>query len=73
MAACPGWIAKGGAEGLLCGASPDGLGFALQVEDGTYRALPPALAAFFPRELEAFARVPVRNSRGELVGEVVAQ
>jgi L-asparaginase II len=30
----PGWIAKGGAEGLICAASPDGLGIALKVEDG---------------------------------------
>ena len=34
MQSFPGWIAKGGAEGLVCAASPDGLGVALKVEDG---------------------------------------
>ena len=41
-----GWVAKGGAEGLFCAASPDGLGIALKVEDGAFRAIRPALAAF---------------------------
>jgi L-asparaginase II len=67
----PGWLAKGGAEGLFCGITPDGDGFALKTEDGAFRALAPALASFFPG-LEEFARVPVENSRGEEVGEVVA-
>lgn len=71
MRSAPGWLAKGGAEGLLCGITPDGLGFALKAEDGASRALPPALAGFFPG-LEEFARVPVENSRGEEVGEVTA-
>ena len=30
-----GWVAKGGAEGLYCAASADGLGLALKVLDGT--------------------------------------
>ncbi len=34
MRALPGWIAKGGAEGVLCAASTDGLGVALKIEDG---------------------------------------
>ena len=34
-------------------------------------ALGPALASFFPG-LDEFARLPVENSRGEEVGEVVA-
>ncbi len=70
MQAHPGWLAKGGAEGLFCGVTPDGAGFALKTEDGAFRALGPALASFFPG-LEEFARVPVENSRGEEVGEVV--
>jgi L-asparaginase II len=70
MQSHPGWIAKGGAEGLLCGITPDGAGFALKAEDGAFRALGPALASFFPG-LDEFARVPVENSRGEEVGEVV--
>jgi L-asparaginase len=64
-----GWIAKGGAEGLICAASPEGLGIALKAEDGAMRALRPALAAFL--ELgEEFGMVPVENSRGETVGEI---
>ena len=66
-----GWIAKGGAEGLLCAASPDGLGIALKVEDGATRAVRSALAAFLARfgvEPGELAEVPVRNSRGEVVG-----
>ena len=46
MRLLPGWIAKGGAEGLMCAASADGLGIALKVADGNSRALRPALAAF---------------------------
>ncbi len=71
----PGWLAKGGAEGLFCGITPDGAGFALKTEDGAFRALGPALASFFAPSfpgLGEFARVPVENSRGEEVGEVVA-
>jgi len=30
----PGWIAKRGAEGLLCAAAPDGTGYAFKVADG---------------------------------------
>ena len=37
----PGWVAKGGAEGLLCAASADGLGVALKIEDGSQRAIRP--------------------------------
>jgi L-asparaginase II len=69
----PGWIAKGGAEGLLCAASPDGLGIALKVEDGSGRPVGVALAAFLGRlgvALPALERSPVENSRGDLVGEI---
>jgi L-asparaginase II len=69
MRARPGWIAKGGVEGLLCGLTSDGVGFALKVEDGTPRAREPAAAAFLG--VEELKRVPVLNSRGEEVGEVV--
>jgi L-asparaginase II len=64
------WIAKRGAEGLICAVAADGRGVAIKVEDGNPRALPPALATFL--DLEEFARVPVLNSRGEQVGEVSA-
>jgi L-asparaginase II len=76
MKALPGWIAKGGAEGLLCAAGPDGLGVALKSEDGNGRALGPAAAVFFKRldlDLDDLAAVPLENSRGESVGEVRVQ
>ncbi|MFO7572821.1 MAG: asparaginase [Gaiellaceae bacterium] len=71
----PGWIAKGGAEGLLCAASPDGLGVALKVEDGSGRPVGVALAVFLSRlgvDLTAFERSPIENSRGDVVGEIRA-
>ena len=68
MRELPGWIAKRGAEGLLCAASPDGRGYAFKVADGNGRALRPAIAAVL--EVESFARVPVTNSRGEVVGAI---
>jgi L-asparaginase II len=76
MRALPGWTAKGGAEGLMCAAGQDGVGIALKVEDGNTRALKPALAALLAglgHDLDGFHRVPVRNSRGEECGELVAQ
>ena len=75
MQTLPGWIAKGGAEGLLCAASSDGLGVALKIEDGAIRAARAAVAAFLSRlglETGELGHVPVRNSRGELVGELRA-
>ena len=76
MRALPGWVAKGGAEGLFCAAGPDGLGIAIKSQDGGFRAIRPALAAFLGslgHELgDAFAHVPVRNSCGDDVGELFA-
>ena len=76
MRALPDWIAKGGAEGLLCAAGPDGTGVALKSQDGNGRALKPALAAMLARLGitldESFTHVPLHNSRGELVGELAA-
>jgi L-asparaginase II len=65
----PGWIAKGGAEGLICAATPEGAGIALKVEDGNMRALRPALASFLGLGDE-FGTVPLVNTRGERVGEI---
>jgi len=65
----PGWVAKGGAEGLICAATDDGTGIALKSEDGNMRGLRPALASFLGLG-EEFGTVPVENSRGERVGEV---
>jgi L-asparaginase II len=73
MRTLPGWTVKRGAEGMLCGAGPGGLGFVLKVEDGNPRALPPAAASFLGslgHEPPGFASVPVENTRGEVVGEV---
>ncbi|HZS23937.1 MAG TPA: asparaginase [Gaiellaceae bacterium] len=78
MRSASGWFAKGGAEGLLCaaGPGPDGatVGIALKSEDGAARPLGPALAAFlapFGVALPSLETVPVANSRGERVGELV--
>ena len=69
MRTLPGWIAKGGAEGLMCAASADGLGIALKAQDGNSRALRPALAEFgaaLGLDLSRFAEVPIRDSHGEI-------
>jgi hypothetical protein len=55
--------------------SEDRIGVALKSEDGNPRPLRPAAAAFLRHvgiELDEFASIPVENSRGEQVGEVVA-
>jgi L-asparaginase II len=67
-----GWVAKGGAEGLLC-AARDGLGLALKAQDGAQRPLGVALAAFLAQlghGARNLADAPVTNSRGELIGEL---
>jgi L-asparaginase II len=72
MRALPGWMAKGGAEGLLC-ASGHGVGVALKCEDGNGRALGPAAAAFLARldlDLNELSVLPLENSRKERVGEI---
>jgi L-asparaginase II len=71
--ALDGWAAKGGAEGLFCACSPDGLGVALKVEDGAFRAVVPALAEVLRRlglDGDAMGRSPVVSSRGDVVGEM---
>jgi L-asparaginase II len=73
MRALRGWVAKGGAEALLCAAGPDRLGVALKVEDGSGRAVAAGLASFLSElglELDELAVTPVLNSRGERVGEI---
>ena len=72
MQTLPGWIAKGGAEGLLCAAG-DGLAVALKVADGNGRATGAAAAAFLGRlgyDVPALVDTPVANSRGEVVGSL---
>jgi L-asparaginase II len=76
MRAREGWIAKGGAEALMCAAGPSGLGLALKIEDGSSRAVGPALAAFLARlgyPVEQLERLQAENSRGEIVGELRAE
>jgi L-asparaginase len=68
----PGWVAKGGAEGLICAASPEGTGIAIKIEDGNMRALRPALASFLGLDAD-FGEVPILNSLGERVGGVAAE
>ena len=75
MKVLPGWIAKGGAEGLLC-AGGNGIGVALKSEDGNGRALGPAAHAFLAKldlDVPELAMLPIDNSHGERVGEIVAQ
>jgi L-asparaginase II len=70
-----GWTAKGGAEALLCARGRDGTGLALKVADGASRAVAPGLASFLARlgaPVDELARIPLRNSRGDEVGEIVS-
>ena len=68
MRALPGWIAKRGAEGLLTALGPDGVAWAFKTEDGSTRALRPAIGQVLG--IEAFRTVAVRNTLGEVVGSV---
>jgi L-asparaginase II len=71
-----GWTAKGGAEGLFCACGPGGVGIALKVEDGNMRAMRPALAELLRRlgeEPGDLGVEPLVNSRGEVVGELLAE
>src|SRR5262249_61505834 len=73
MKAMPGWIAKGGAEGLLCAAG-DGIGVALKSEDGSGRGLGPATHEFLRRlgrNLDDLAELPVQNSRADPAGPIL--
>ena len=73
-------ITKVGAEGVHSAVILDsGIGVAIKVEDGNPRAQHPAMIALLqeldalpdplPPRLAEFLRKPVRNSRGEIVGE----
>jgi L-asparaginase II len=74
-------IAKIGAEGVHSVAIVgEGIGIALKVEDGAQRAQFPAVISVLqhygalprdlPPRLAEFAHKPLRNTRGEIVGEV---
>src|SRR6266508_902634 len=76
MKTVPGAVAKGGAEGLLCGSLPDGSGFALKCADGSTRALRSALASFAASlgfDVSGLAEVRLSSSRGEPVGTIAAE
>jgi L-asparaginase II len=73
--------AKVGAEGYYCAGIPSrGLGVALKVEDGAWRAVEPALLAVLRaitaigdeelNVLSQYAEPPILNTRGERVGTV---
>jgi L-asparaginase II len=68
---------KGGAEGVYGGALPDqGLGIAIKCDDGASRAAEAIMANVLTRLigehglLAKYARPPVRNWRGTVVGEI---
>ena len=74
-------VAKIGAEGVHSVGIPElGIGFAVKVDDGAQRAQFPAvlrllqqlgvLPSTLPVRLEEFLHRPIRNTRGEIVGEV---
>jgi L-asparaginase II len=75
MRSLPGWTAKGGAEGLFCAVGPDGTGLALKVEDGSFRAVRPALAEVLRllghEPAPELRVVSLENSLGDVVGEIV--
>jgi L-asparaginase II len=75
-------ISKVGAEGVHCAMLPGrGIGMAIKVEDGAQRAQIPALLRLLreldalpselPESLRCSLQKPVRNTRGEVVGEVI--
>jgi L-asparaginase II len=62
------YVAKGGAEGLLCAVDlATSTGYAIKCEDGSSRGMAAAAAAFLGVDLPPTG---VRNTRGELVGDV---
>ncbi|HEY1952143.1 MAG TPA: asparaginase [Gemmatimonadaceae bacterium] len=74
-------ISKIGAEGVHCALLPErGVGVAIKVEDGSQRAQYPALLRLLqelealpnplPARLEEWMHKPVKNTRGESVGEI---
>jgi L-asparaginase II len=84
MEEAPGIICKIGAEGVhSAGILASGIGVAIKVEDGASRAQYPALLALLqqlgalpevlPERLAEHARRPVRDTRHEVVGEIVVR
>lgn len=84
MSEAPGILCKIGAEGVHSAAiMNEGIGVALKVEDGASRAQYPAMLALLqylgalpdplPQRLADIARKPVRDTRHEIVGEIVVR
>ncbi|MEO7217173.1 MAG: asparaginase [Gemmatimonadaceae bacterium] len=84
MEEAPGIVCKIGAEGVHSAAIlATGTGVAIKVEDGASRAQYPALLALLqhlgalpdplPQRLADHARKPVRDTRHEVVGEIVVR
>ncbi len=76
MAAVPGLLAKGGAEGVLAFALPDGRAGAVKIDDGSQRAvMPVAVAALralgVTDALDELATIPVTGGDA-VVGEIRA-
>jgi L-asparaginase II len=76
-------VSKGGAEGVSVGCDPEaGVGWAIKIEDGSSRAVGPAVLALLRRldliseaeydSLASAARPELRNHAGTLVGEISA-
>lgn len=76
-------IAKTGAEGVFCVAVRDtGLGLALKIEDGSYRAAGPVIIKALSRlnllsagellQLASYAKIGLKNHRAEIIGFVEA-
>src|SRR5207253_4837679 len=74
-------VSKIGAEGVHCALIPErGIGVAIKVEDGAQRAQFPALLRLLqeldalpdplPPKLHEWMHKPVKNTRGECVGQV---
>ena len=68
MRVLPGWMAKRGAEGLLIALDRDGVSWAFKSEDGSTRALRPAIGQVLG--IDSFRTVDVRNTLGEVVGSI---
>jgi len=69
----PGWVGKGGAEGLFCASSDEGLAMALKVEDGSFRPIASAVChvlGLLGIDAGALPDGVVRSSHGENVGIV---
>lgn len=74
-------VAKSGVEGIFCvGIAGDGIGIALKVEDGNYRAIAPVIIpllnklGYLPSELLGRlahrAEPEIKNHRGDVVGRI---